>query len=293
MLAAILILVFAFYGPEVSEPPTPKQSQSAPTGSERADGRVSGPPLERAGQDLQPSASNAETSPPDDKPSDVELFYQATLAFESGNLEVSKEKLEELLQRNPEFTGAPELLAKVNDQIRKRAERKEGINEDLGKETSSGLPAGRSDAELFYEARIALERGDLEASKAGLEALLRRNPSFSGASELLVEVNDELWKKTLPISIQAKHNHRIGSCTGMLTLAAWGLSYYSEDHEWRWEFDEIRIMQREGRRVLHVETYEKDVLGLGKPKNYKFELSRSLSDEDWARYQRLAQQDRQ
>ncbi len=180
---------------------------------------------------------------------------------------------------------------KANGQIRKRNERKEGISE--GKETRSVLPAGRSEADLFYEARVALERGDLEASKAELEALLRRDPSFSGASELLVDVNDEMWKKTLPISIRAKHNHRIGSCTGTLMLSAWGVNYYSEEHEWRWQFDEIRIMQREGRRVLHVETYEKDVLGLGKPKNYKFELSRTLSDGEWVRYQRLAQQERQ
>ncbi len=111
LFAAILILVFALYGQEVSEAPPPKQSQSAPAGSERANG--GGPSLERGdghegrddlvpspftldevepSQDLQPSASNAEASPPDAKPGDIELFYQATLAFESGNLEVSKEK---------------------------------------------------------------------------------------------------------------------------------------------------------------------------------------------------------
>jgi len=47
-------------------------------------------------------------------------------------------------------------------------------------------------------------------------------------------------------------------------------------------------MDRDGRRVLNVETYEANVLGLGKPKNYRFELLRdSLRDEDWTRYQRL------
>ena len=38
---------------------------------------------------------------------------------------------------------------------------------------------------------------------------------------------------------------------------------------WSWDFDTIRLMDRDGRRVLNVETYETDVLGLGKPKNYE------------------------
>ena len=91
------------------------------------------------------------------------------------------------------------------------------------------------------------------------------------------------------MTFRAKHNHRIGSCSGSLRLAAWGVRFHSGDHEWEWGFDDIRVMERESRRVLHVETYEQDFLGLGKPKNYKFELNRSLNHDDWARYQRLRQ----
>ena len=113
-------------------------------------------------------------------------------------------------------------------------------------------------------------------------------PGFEGALELLVKVDDELWKKTLPLPYPAKHNHRFGSCTGTLSLAALGIRYSSEDHEWSWDFDTIRVMDRDGRRVLNVETNETDVLGLGNSKNYRFVLLLdSLLDDDWVRYQRL------
>jgi hypothetical protein len=46
-------------------------------------------------------------------------------------------------------------------------------------------------------------------------------------------------------------------------------------------------MQRESRTVLNVETFETDVLGLGKPKNYRFELATPIRDDDWARFERL------
>ena len=112
--------------------------------------------------------------------------------------------------------------------------------------------------------------------------LSRGHPSSSP------RVNDELWKKTLPLSLRAEHKHRVGGCTGTLTLAAWGIRFSSKDHEWEWKFDEIRLMERQGRSVFNLETYETEVLGLGKPKNYRFELRNPMRDEDWSRYERLA-----
>ena len=40
-------------------------------------------------------------------------------------------------------------------------------------------------------------------------------------------------------------------------------------------------------RGSSIVSYESDVLGMGKTKNYRFELGESLQDDDWARYQRL------
>lgn len=91
------------------------------------------------------------------------------------------------------------------------------------------------------------------------------------------------------MSFRAKHNHRIGSCRGTLTLARWGIRFHSDAHAWDWSFEEIRLMERTDQRSLSIQTQEKDVLDLGRYKNYRFELQGSLSDEDWSRYQRLAQ----
>jgi hypothetical protein len=46
-------------------------------------------------------------------------------------------------------------------------------------------------------------------------------------------------------------------------------------------------MERPEATTVIVETFEKDTLSLGKNKRYRFDLEASLSDADWARYQRL------
>ena len=216
--------------------------------------------------------------------SEAELYHQASVAFERGDLDTTKAALERLIRRHPGFEGAAELLVKVNQQLR-GDKRSPVADTPAPPEHPAPDPP---EAQVFYRARLAFERGDLEDSKRQLEALLQANPSFESASELLVRVNDEIWKKSLPLSFRAKHNHRLGSCAGRLTLAAWGIRYASEDHEWRWDFEEIRLLEKDGRRILNLETHETDILGLGKPKNYKFELRNPMRDDDWSRYRRLA-----
>ncbi len=159
-----------------------------------------------------------------------------------------------------------------------------------GDEREPGGEEEPSEAALFDEARAALSRGDLEVSKAKLEALLQRNPGYAGVSELLIELNDRRWKRAnLPMSFAATHDHRIGECSGTLTLEDWGIRYHSEKHEWRWHLDQIRLLERENPRRLHVETHDKDIPVLGRPKSYKFSLSTTLEDDAWSRYQRLMQ----
>lgn len=152
------------------------------------------------------------------------------------------------------------------------------------------LDNGPSETELFNEARAALSRGDLDTSQTNLEALLKRNPGYSGISEIFIELDDERWKRAnLPMSFAAKHDHRIGQCEGTLSLEDWGIRYDSEKHQWRWHLDEIRLMEREDPRHLHVETHDKDLLVLGKPKRFKFSLASALEDDAWDRYRKLAQ----
>lgn len=135
---------------------------------------------------------------------------------------------------------------------------------------------------------MALERGELEASQAWIEELLLKDPRFEGASELLIEVTDRMWEETLPLTFAARHNHRLGSCRGELNLTTLGVRYASEDHDWAWNHKEIRVLERPDDDTLYVETFEKDVISLGKNKRYKFELDGKLSKADWARYERLA-----
>ncbi len=157
------------------------------------------------------------------------------------------------------------------------------------RKASATPPKAPSEPQLFEQARSAFDNGQLEQSKATLDALLAKNPEFAGASALHLEVTDLLWKRTLPISFQARHNHRIGGCNGELILESGGLRYVSEKHgEWRWSFEEILSMDRKDASNFNIETAEKDVPLLGKSKNYKFKLlDAPLDEESWSRYQRL------
>ena len=144
-----------------------------------------------------------------------------------------------------------------------------------------------TEAELFYEARLALERGELERSRATLETLLSRDPSFTGASELYAEVTDQIWETRLPLVLGARHKHRLGGCEGELSLASLGVRFQSLDHDWAFRPEDIRVVERPAGTIFIVETFEKDTLSLGKNKRYRFDLETPLSDADWARYQRL------
>jgi hypothetical protein len=144
-----------------------------------------------------------------------------------------------------------------------------------------------TEADLFYDARLALEQGELERSRAILETLLSRNPSFTGAGELYAKVTDQIWETRLPLLLGVRHKHRLGGCQGELSLASLGVRFQSPDHDWAFRPADIRVMERPEATTFIVETFEKDTLSLGKNKRYRFDLQTPLSDADWARYQRL------
>ena len=155
-------------------------------------------------------------------------------------------------------------------------------------EPASGKKESPStEAELFYEAGVALEQGDLERGRASVETLLERNPSFAGAADLYVSVTDQIWEAGLPLVFGARHRHRIGGCEGELSFASLGVRFHSPDHDWGFRPEDIRVMERPAGTTVIVETFEKDTLGLGKNKRYRFELDAPLRDADLARYQKL------
>jgi serine/threonine protein kinase len=93
--------------------------------------------------------------------------------------------------------------------------------------------------------------------------------------------DEELFRKSLPLTFTAKHGHRIGSCTGSLRLEDWGVEFRSREHDpWRWPFANIRALERENARSLHVEAGGKDY-------NFSF-VGKPPTDADWARYRKLA-----
>jgi hypothetical protein len=241
--------------------------------------------VKEAGNQSQPAAPGGAASPsaiPRGE-SEAELYRLASEALDRSDLGVARAVLVNLLARNPNFEGAPELLQRVNEKLG-QGSTADGSPLEVPFKSE---PQDQADANLFYEARLAFEREEWQQSKADLETLLERSPSFAGAIELLVRVDDEMWKERLPLSFRAKHRHRIGNCIGTLSLERWGIGFSSNDHQWRWPFDEIRVMERESRTLLKVETFEIDVLGFGKPKNYRFELDTPMRDEDWSRSERL------
>ncbi len=142
-------------------------------------------------------------------------------------------------------------------------------------------------ADLFDEALMALERGDLEESQARIDELLLRDPDFEGASDLHIEVTDQIWGRKLPLSFPVRHNHRFGGCDGELTITTLGIQYESDAHDWAFSHEDIRVLERPDQNTLYVETSEREVLGLGKNKRYRFEVGEELTDEDWTRYVRI------
>jgi predicted Zn-dependent protease len=221
-------------------------------------------------------------------PSDAELFDSANVAFESGDFEKSKTELTALLERQPDFTAARELLGRVERALAPRprvAEETRPSRKEAGKppEPQPVVPpvavSRSSPAELFESARSAFERSELEKAQAQLAALEAVDPVYPGASRLRGEIALELWKRKLPLDFNVRHDHALGSCTGVLQLTATGFHYRSKEHEWIWSFADVRETERRAPTRLRIETT--------KETSYNFELQSPPNEEDWSRHQAL------
>jgi serine/threonine-protein kinase len=147
---------------------------------------------------------------------------------------------------------------------------------------------------LFYDAARAARNGDFATSEEQLETLLAANPDFDRARSLLLDVSSDLVLPTLPRELTVKHNHRLGSCSGRLTLREDGIAYSSKSHGlWQWRFGHIREMDVRSSRGFVIQTREDDMLGLLSSKNYNFSLlSDSPEEHFWKRYERLYRRSR-
>jgi len=142
---------------------------------------------------------------------------------------------------------------------------------------------------LYLDARKAADAGELEGSEKTLEEILDRDPDFESASDFLLEVSSGLILPELPIELAVKHDHRLGSCTGQLTLGDGFVEYRSKSHgSWQWPFAQIRSLDGRGSWGLALSTYEDDLLGLRGTKNYNFSVqSEPLAANATKRYERL------
>jgi serine/threonine protein kinase len=110
-----------------------------------------------------------------------------------------------------------------------------------------------------------------------------------GAVQLSSAVELERFKQTLPLTLEAKHDHRIGSCSGVLTLAVDHIGFASDEHgKWRWSFGEVRGARRASKWKLQVTTNESEILRAGSSKHYNFSLlNDGVDDRCWTRYLKL------
>jgi len=228
------------------------------------------------------------STPPE--PSDAERFYAANVAFENKEYEQAKAELTALLERQPDFGAARELMAKVERElapkpsvveapVRRIPEKRREAQAEQPRTPEPVAPAPPSAAELFGAARSALARSDLETAQSQLEALEALEPRYPGAGQLKEEVLLRSWEKTLPLSYGVRHDHALGSCTGVLQLTSSGYSFRSKEHEWVLGFAEVAETERRGPGRLRIETT--------KHTSYNFELAERPSDADWTRHQAL------
>ncbi len=219
-------------------------------------------------------------------PSDEAIFADANSALARGDLDGSRSLLMELLGRNPDFPGARPFLEQVEAERRKAAERRRRPAE-VKPEPQPVAARGPSDAELFSEAESALARGELAVSRMKLDALLAINPGFAGAAELRERLEHRIWTKTLPRNFAARHNHRIGSCEGVLSLTYTGLNFRSTDHEWAWLYEELVSIDRPDAVNFEVVTSDRDLMGILSKKRFKFRLEEFFSDDDWRFFRKI------
>ena len=241
----------------------------------------------------EPPAPRPAPQPPEEPepvPSEAELFYRANLAFESGEFEQAKAELMILLELKPDLTAAQNLMAKVEHELAPKPPPPKPEPRRPARQTPEPKPEPKPDpkpvapppptpAELLASARNALASGELETAEAKLTELEAVDATYPGADELQAQINEGYWKRKLPLAYSTRHDHALGGCDGVLTLTRRGIGYGSDDHQWFWNFPEIRVIDRRDARRLRLEANSGE--------SYNFELRDNLANDDWARYQRL------
>ena len=197
------------------------------------------------------SASTNEPPPAPEVTSDfleADLFYRASVAFGEEDYEEAKIELEAVLELKPDFTAAQLLLEKVRLELEppEAAPAPKPKPKRTPKPTARKPPpprpvdpTGPNLAEIFAEAQLAFEQGDIETAEAKLEELRVLDPRYAQAAKLVGELAHGRWMAKLPLSYSGKHGHIFGGYQGVLTLNADGIGFTSDSHSWSWPFAEL------------------------------------------------------
>ena len=221
---------------------------------------------------------------------EADLFYRANVAFGEEDYEQAKIELEALLELKPDFTAAQLLLDKVNLELEPPAPApKPKPTRRPKRKTARKPPPPPSPVEptgpdpatvLFAEAQLAFEQGDIETAEAKLEELRAIDPSYAEAAKLVGELAHARWLAKLPLSYSAKHDHKLGSCEGAVTLNLDGIGFTSDAHSWSWPFAQLARTERRDSKQLRIETTRK--------KKFNFELHDPIKLVDWSKFMNLA-----
>ena len=146
------------------------------------------------------------------------------------------------------------------------------------RESSADADAGA----LLESAERAIERGELDQGAQLLDAYEAHVPE---GGERLAALADNLERErfltSLPFRFVARHEHRIGHCTGDLVLGAREVRYESSRHAWSWRVDAIQVLERVNGERLSIEAPDED----GELKDYELTFLRpSLAQSDFERY---------
>ncbi len=221
---------------------------------------------------------------------EADLFYRANVAFGEEDYEQAKIELEALLELKPDFTAAQLLLDKVNLELEPPAPApKPKPTRRPKRKTARKPPPPPSPVEptgpdpatvLFAEAQLAFEQGDIKTAEAKLEELRAIDPSYAEAAKLVGELAHARWLAKLPLSYSAKHDHKLGSCEGAVTLNLDGIGFTSDAHSWSWPFAQLARTERRDSKQLRIETTRK--------KKFNFELHDPIKLVDWSKFMNLA-----
>lgn len=80
----------------------------------------------------------------------------------------------------------------------------------------------------------------------------------------------------LPLKYEVVHNHKKGSCNGVLTIEKWTFTYVSADRpedSRTWKVTDIKEVESKTSDELVLKTRESGAKTLGQDRNYKFKVA--------------------